>query len=965
MVNCDHCRSIQANRLRWGNFEGEEVIAHEIKAAYNEIVNWRKNLFLLPRGKAATDFIKELTRLMNQFANKTKWERLSFGLIHTFMPIMLQKPSKKSKAKDHARYLAKRLQQWKDGDLHGLMAECREIQKRLTRGKKQKEESSRKAFCRLMLLGKVKQALSFINNDNDVCGVHSPTNEILQILKEKHPKSEPASEEILLPVTSPAPQSVVFENITPELVQKSSKALHGSGGPTLIDSDGWKHILCCKSYAQEAQSLAQAIANIAKRLCTESIHPDCLKELIACRLVPLDKGYDANGKPGVRPVGVGEVLRRIIGKCVISLLKKDIQKAAGSLQMCTGIRSGIEATVHMNERAWKDESTEVALLVDADNAFNRLNRRVALHNVQQLCPLLYKYLFNHYQTPANLLISDKASLESFTLDSEEGCTQGDVAAMAFYALGIKPLINSLSTHCSPRHCQQSWYADDSDAVGKLIAVKRWWDELNLLGPMYGYFPNASKTVLIVKNVEMLDQARALFHGSGVKIKTDGHRYLGAAIGSTDFKSAYVSDKIKNWVQDVEELSVLAVEEPQVALSAYTKGICHRWTFIQRTLDGISSLFQPLEDCICHKLIPSIIGRNVSDTERGIISLPVRYGGLGIANPVETCHREYQASKTITEDLSDLIYRQLQDLDLFDLAKQEDGIKELKKNKELFIKDKQNILLEMCDINTKRMVELNNEKGTGSWLTALPLEELGFCLNKQEFRDALCLRYGWNIPNMPHFCGCGSKNDIDHTLICKKGGYVSMRHNTLRDLNCTLQREVCRDVVVEPPLLPLDQEEVEGAQGDRARPDISSRGLWSTFERTFYDVRIFHPNAPSYRSTNTSQLYRNHEQEKMRTYNSRVITVERGSFTPLIYTTSGGWGPQATRYHKRLAEKIANKQNEKYSHVLNHMRIKIRFALLRSILIAVRGERGKKQISARPLSSTSFNLIPDAMEYEGF
>ena len=94
-------------------------------------------------------------------------------------------------------------------------------------------------------------------------------------------------------------------------------------------------------------------------------------------------------------------------------------------------------------------------------------------------------------------------------------------------------------------------------------------------------------------------------------------------------------------------------------------------------------------------------------------------------------------------------------------------------------------------------------------------------------------------------------------------------------------------------------------------------------------------------------------------------MERGSFTPLIYTTFGGWGPQATRYHKRLAEKMATKQNEKYSHVLNHMRTKIRFALLRSILVAVRGERGKRLAPGRPLSLTSFNLVPEALEYEGF
>ena len=122
--------------------------------------------------------------------------------------------------------------------------------------------------------------------------------------------------------------------------------------------------------------------------------------------------------------------------------------------------------------------------------------------------------------------------------------------------------------------------------------------------------------------------------------------------------------------------------------------------------------------------------------------------------------------------------------------------------------------------------------------------------------------------------------------------------------------------------------------------------------------MLHPNAPSYRSSALNQLYKTHEQEKMRKYNSRVIIVG-GSFTPLIYTTFGGMGPQATKYHKRLAEKIASKRNEDYNHIINHKRTKIRFSLLRSVLIAIRGERGKKSPSANPLSSVSFNLVPDA------
>ena len=147
----------------------------------------------------------------------------------------------------------------------------------------------------------------------------------------------------------------------------------------------------------------------------------------------------------------------------------------------------------------------------------------------------------------------------------------------------------------------------------------------------------------------------------------------------------------------------------------------------------------------------------------------------------------------------------------------------------------------------------------------------------------------------------------------------MRHNALRDLNADLQQEVCRDVVTEPKLLPCgDDSEVDGARGDRAAPDVSSRGLWSTFERTFFDVRVLHPNAPSYLSSTTSALCQKHEKQKMKKYNLRILTVEKGTFTPLVYTTFGGCGPQASAYHKRLAHLIAKKRNEEYPHMITHI-----------------------------------------------
>ena len=63
--------------------------------------------------------------------------------------------------------------------------------------------------------------------------------------------------------------------------------------------------------------------------------------------------------------------------------------------------------------------------------------------------------------------------------------------------------------------------------------------------------------------------------------------------------------------------------------------------------------------------------------------------------------------------------------------------------------------------------------------------------------------------------------------------------------------------------------------------------------------------------------------------------------------------------------IARKRNEDYNDVLSHMRTRVRFSLLTSVLVAIRGERGKRGPSAKPLSSTSFNLITEASEYESF
>ena len=222
---------------------------------------------------------------------------------------------------------------------------------------------------------------------------------------------------------------------------------------------------------------------------------------------------------------------------------------------------------------------------------------------------------------------------------------------------------------------------------------------------------------------------------------------------------------------------------------------------------------------------------------------------------------------------------------------------------------------------------------------------------------MCVRYGWRIPNTPSHCQCGEKNSVDYALMCKKGGYVILRHNRLRDLEAELMKEVCTDVRTEPTLLPIaNRSNVSGNTTDQGRPDVSGVGVWSPMEKTFIDVRIFHPNAPTYISKDLPQVYKTHEREKKRDYNNRIIQVENASFSPIVLSTFGGMGEEASRFHNRLAKLIADKRNEYYSHVINFIRTRIRFSLLKSVLISLRGIRGRKDDNLAPISSLSYNLI---------
>ena len=93
----------------------------------------------------------------------------------------------------------------------------------------------------------------------------------------------------------------------------------------------------------------------------------------------------------------------------------------------------------------------------------------------------------------------------------------------------------------------------------------------------------------------------------------------------------------------------------------------------------------------------------------------------------------------------------------------------------------------------------------------------------------------------------------------------------------------------------------------------------------------------------------------------ILNVEKASFTPLAFTTTGGVGRECTKLIKQLAKKIATKRQEQYCHVVAFLRTKLRFSLLKATLVAIRGIRGRQLREDDVSTNIDYNLIPRSFE----
>ena len=796
---------------------------------------------------------------------------------------------------------------------------------------------------------------------------------VIDVLRSKHPPPHDTPIEALENFPDkPDPCPVV---ITSDAVERLSHKLRGGAGPSGVDAT---HLLRWLTHFDvESDKLRQEMADWTMWLANE--HPPwaAYREIVASRLVALDKN------PGVRPVGIGEIFRRLWGKLVLDSVGLEATEACGVRNLCAGLSAGIEGAVHAVNEEWaaahppppgtpappapdpapdpggesqeppdsqptttlppeEQDNQHVVVLLDADNGFNNLDRRSMMWAIRHLWPAAARFCFNLYRHWSALVVRGG---DGQIIYSMEGVTQGCIISMIAYAIGVlrlydesgeiaeankrHPTINPL---CTPGYADDFAISGNSDVVAKAV------NRILEVGPKFGYSPNVGKSILIRDQSKPLPEALQQFQFAE---DVGGHRYLGGFIGDKTCQDAWLKPKIAGWVKSVEALTKIALREPQAAYAGLTRSLQSKWVYLHRVMDGIQDQFAPIEEAL-RKFIDVLFAREATDEDRKLYSNGAKFCGMGILDPTEQGDH-FDTSKSGGKYLIHALRHRAE----LDVEAHENSLKTARivhvNQKELSYENRRDSVRGQATPEKRRC--LDRMEHASAWLSIVPNKWAGTILSPLEFRDGINLRYGFLPRDIATHCACGAVNTRTHPQDCKIGGLVQARHNLLkREFQHLMSLAYGKaSVSDEPPIYTGrkskdERKKIEQRQVDpNRRGDILVRGFWQAGRECIFDVQVRDTDAPSVRNVEPKKLLAASEKQKKGKYLQACVDRNR-NFTPLVYSVDGMPATEAKAAVKKLSADLAVKWHKEYSATCCLVRQRVGISLVRSASMCFRFTR---------------------------
>jgi hypothetical protein len=651
-----------------------------------------------------------------------------------------------------------------------------------------------------------------------------------------------------------------------------------------------------------SQCFLDALTLAVNLLCSGSANPVIREFLASAALLPINK---KDG--GIRPIAIGEVLRRLVSKCLIQSSLASARQSVGPSQFGVGAPGGSERLIHRLRRlvdTHRGVRGFVIVKIDIKNAFNSVCRSKVFAAVSQHMPSLLPWVLWCYDCPSKLFVED------VVLTSAEGVQQGDPLGPLLFSLAIRSAIDSLdSLDCPDSRCLLAnwWYLDDGILAGQdhdvLLAVTALRSALAELG-----------LTLNDKKCEVVSFGNApadIFPPDFARRADGNFDALGSPIGDATFTSAYIQRKVLKKAREALS-SLRAVEDVHVRYTLLRHCVAFGpLVHIMRTVPPTlyASAAKLFDSEIRNALCDIVALPRIPDTAWAQATLRITSGGLGLRSCFDHMDAAFMAGCLQAARLdgwdttSDAAFfrsqctfaarhRQGDEFDSLSAQKEFSTIVELRIRKDLMAVAHNNR-------DWGRLVAVAGREAGAFW-NVIPSLDLMLSFSPPLFR--VLTKWWLGIPlyeekgNCPL---CGAPRDCQgyHSLTCKARGHLSARHSALSAVVFESARQ--------GHLAPKREQRV---LGDNQRPaDLF-------FADFVIDFAVTHPLVPANIVTkNAAKISRSadtYADKVKRPKYEEAVTGLGYTFVPAVVDTFGNWGSMGRQLINTVSEALSSCDNRK-------------------------------------------------------
>ena len=525
---------------------------------------------------------------------------------------------------NHTRCL---LQRWLDGDRRSLYADaCRPLPRR--RQNNNNREARIALGTSLVENGKDSQACKALTSH----GLAPDTVATRSSLEAKHPLGMPVPPEL---VQAPA----LFDRVREKDVLDALRAFaKGSApGPSGLRA---QHLLDAVSSPEQGSTL-QALADVVNLLAAGLAPRDLSQHMAGASLIALSKE-----NADIRPIAVGEVLRRLTSKCLCSSVKAAARDMFEPLQVGVACPQGLEAAIHtlgQHMERHATSSTKLVLTIDFQNAFNTVSRTAFLRACRQHMPAVASWASWCYSLPSRLVYNGRV------INSNAGVQQGDNLGPLLFSLALHPALQRLKA--VPGIDVVIGYLDDVVIAGDAEAVGAALGILQATLPDLALGLNASKCELIPTAGSNSEVDLTAFPSGMRRVPDACFKFLGTPIGTRAFVERFTQEKRTDKAAKLLE-EIVWIEDGQIAHKLLMRCMgASRVMHAMRTTrpDWIMPQLKSVDDAVMNSL-ESCLGLALPQSARLQASLPTRLGGLGLRSAERHAAAAFLTSRLATKEL---------------------------------------------------------------------------------------------------------------------------------------------------------------------------------------------------------------------------------------------------------------------------------------------------------------------------